>query len=124
MKLDYVDVASEEYTGYCIDGGMDEITIHFKETDVIMSLIDFNKLIEEIFENEKELDKKRDSNLVYKGMCAIPCGGAYLSFKNCPFIKVTQKELTDLIADLKLYGCVSLDDIIDELLNKHEEVIL
>lgn len=58
MNLDYVDMTSESYTGYFIDEGMDEVIIHFKETDVIMSLIDFNKLIEKRMENIGVIDEE------------------------------------------------------------------
>ena len=57
MKLDDVDMTSESYTGYFIDEGMDEVTLHFKETDVIISSEDFNRLKEEIIGNEEGLSR-------------------------------------------------------------------
>lgn len=58
MKVPEINLAEEKYIKYSIDETKEEVIIHFKESDVIMSLMDFNKLIEKRMENIGVIDEE------------------------------------------------------------------
>lgn len=53
-----INLAEEEYIKYSIDEIKEEVIIHFKESDVIMGLMDFNKLIEERMDKIGVIDEE------------------------------------------------------------------
>lgn len=58
MKVPEINLAEEEYIKYSIDEIKEEAIIHFKESDVIMDLMDFNKLIEERMDKIGVIDEE------------------------------------------------------------------
>lgn len=78
-------------------------------------------------EFETKEDKKPVENgvtLNYKEVSLFDDGRVSLLFDDTLPLVLSQDDLLELVADLKLGGAISFDDLFDELLEKHEEITM
>lgn len=113
---------------------------HFSDSYRYISCINLLQGLKEVVDDDKnyikhygleefetEEDKKPVENgvtLNYKEVSLFDDGRVSLLFDDIIPLILSQDDLLELIADLKLSGAISFDDLFDELLEKHEEITM
>ena len=113
---------------------------HFSDSYRYISCINLLKGLKEVVNDDKnyikfygleEFETKEDKESVengvtlnYKGVSLFDDGRVSLLFDDIIPLILSQDDLLELIADLKLSGAISFDDLFDELLEKHEEITM
>lgn len=111
---------------------------HFSDSHRYISCINLLKRLKEVVNNDKnyikyygleEFETKEDKEPVengitlnYKGVFLFDDGRVSLLFDDILPLVLSQDDLLELVADLKLSGAISFDDLFDELLEKHEVI--
>ena len=121
------------------DGNVSHYSMnHFSDSHRYISCINLLKGLKEVVNDDKhyiryygleEFETKEDKKPVkngvtlnYKGVSLFDDGRASLLFDDTLPLVLSQDDLLELVADLKLSGAISFDDLFDELLEKHEMI--